>query len=76
MPPFILPRKQLQQKWNSLFQRRLLGPETYVETSLDEQVGKLRQAWEGFVGDNLPTLTSAILSGLTTIQTENTGTSF
>jgi hypothetical protein len=67
-PPFKLRSKTLSKKWNLLYQRQLLGRDTYTDATLEEQIEQLRQNWHRFVRDDLPSLTSGVVGAMESAQ--------
>lgn len=70
-PPYRVPKKAAgaNQKFNSIFARRFLKPEDYVDTTLGEIETRVRAQWEVFVGQDLPALVTPIREAAATVTT-------
>jgi len=58
-PPFK-PAKTLKMKWNSIYQRPFLTPESYEDASEDELKAEIRKHWTTFLENDLPKINAAL----------------
>jgi hypothetical protein len=61
-PPFRVAKRRTRdnQKWKSIFSRRLLRAEDYQDASLDALAARIREQWMGFTDRDLLSLVAPI----------------
>lgn len=60
VPPFRTQSKSLNQKWNSIFRKKLLQGKDYDDANLEELKIKLEKVWNEFIGNDLPKIMNVV----------------
>jgi hypothetical protein len=59
-PPFKPMYRALNKKWNAIYDRHILSPSTYDDTTAEEKDAEIRKKWTHFLEQELPQIQAVL----------------